>query len=160
MRQIEIQSKDVFCGYAFCKQVADTANPARQSWNNRMSFFIFLLRVRPTKDGRGWPGFYLKSKMLALHKQMNMTDQQRRIAYRCEVEKFCEAVKSLPAQKQMVFLLYFRHGYSMKDLSILCKVHEGTICRRLKRTAKEIEKTLSNIDSGRLPVSTETKPVD
>jgi len=81
--------------------------------------------------------------MLAIHKNLSLQTQQRRIRHRCEIEKFCEAIEELPVEKQILFRLYFRYGYSTGAIAKLCKVHETTIARRLKRIAKEVETVLS-----------------
>jgi len=80
--------------------------------------------------------------MLALRKTMRTADQERKIRYRCEIAKFCNAVEVLPPQKKILFRLYFRYGYSMKNIAVLCKVTEGTISRRLKKIAREVEEVL------------------
>lgn len=79
---------------------------------------------------------------------MSTTDQRRRVGYRCEIEKFCEAVESLPPTKRILFRLYFQYGYPMSDIAKLCNVHEGTVSRKLRKIAQEVEEMLSRVADG------------
>ncbi len=73
---------------------------------------------------------------------MTISDQRRRIERRCEIEKFCEAVESLPPKNRIIFRLYFRDGESLKSIGEVCGVCKGTITRRLQKIGKEIEEML------------------
>ena len=77
--------------------------------------------------------------------QISESDLKRRVNYRCEIEKFCNIVDSLPPVKQIVF----KYGYRLIDIADVCGVCQGTISRRLKKIAKEVGEMLYGASGGR-----------
>lgn len=54
------------------------------------------------------------------------------------LEDLCELAEMLPTDKRLLFLLYYRHGYSTIEISELLDVHNATIGRRLRTITAEL----------------------
>lgn len=62
-----------------------------------------------------------------------------RLKKRTLIEEYCLYAESfLPAHKKLLFLLYYKHGYSVLEISQLMMLHRGTIIRRIRKIADEL----------------------
>lgn len=78
---------------------------------------------------------------------ISLETQKNRIEIRRLIEEKCEAVKKLPAHKKLLFLMYYDHGHSMREIAEVCGIAEETVRRRLTKIANEINKN-ENSDKG------------
>jgi len=67
------------------------------------------------------------------------------------IEEKCERAKKLPPHKKLMFLMYYDHGHSMKEIGKLCGLSEGQVSRRLLKIAEEIS-DIENSEKGELDV--------
>ena len=62
-----------------------------------------------------------------------------RVRKRSLIEDYCLYAECfLPAHKKLLFLMYYRHGYSTLEISQLMMIHQSNICRRLRKIANEL----------------------
>ena len=71
--------------------------------------------------------------------------RSKRLERRNLAEKYCKAAETLTIPKKMLFLLYYRHGYSTVEIGKLLGRHSSSIQRRLHRIEKKIEGVLDLI---------------
>lgn len=76
--------------------------------------------------------------MEAVCSKLNLMGSLRRMEKRDLIERYCNYANLLPIHKKMLFLLYFRDGYSTIQISQLLMKHHVTISRRLKRITQEL----------------------
>lgn len=81
--------------------------------------------------------------MQTVHSNLNLMGSLNRMERRNLIETYCNYATFLPAHKRLLFLLYFRDGYSTIEISQLIMKHHTTVSRRLKRIAKELEDMIS-----------------
>jgi RNA polymerase sigma factor (sigma-70 family) len=65
-------------------------------------------------------------------------NQANRIRIRQLIVEKCELAKKLPMREKMLFLMYYDHGHTLKEIAGLCKMTEGQVSRRLGKIAEKI----------------------
>jgi len=64
--------------------------------------------------------------------------QASRIEIRKIIADKCELAKKLPAHKRVLFLMYYDHGHSLREIAQLLNTSDGTVSRRLTKIMNEI----------------------
>ena len=50
----------------------------------------------------------------------------------------------LPTKEKLIFLLYYKHGYSSKEISELIGCHRNTVLRNLGRIGRKLSSYINN----------------
>jgi len=67
------------------------------------------------------------------------SEQKNRLEKRRLMEKVCEIAESnLAPQKKLLFLLYYRHGYTQKDIAAFLGTRENNVTRRLATIRRQL----------------------
>jgi DNA-directed RNA polymerase specialized sigma24 family protein len=61
-----------------------------------------------------------------------------RLATRKFLEESCDLARLLPSKKKVLFIMHYSGGFSISEIAKLCRVDEGTVCKRLKEITNEI----------------------
>jgi RNA polymerase sigma factor (sigma-70 family) len=69
---------------------------------------------------------------------LNADVQANRIRIRQLIAEKCESAKKLPMREKMLFLMYYDHGHTIKEIADLCNLTEGQVSRRLDKIAEKI----------------------
>lgn len=86
--------------------------------------------------------------LLANRSKLNQFGSLNRLKCRGLIERYCEYAYMLPVHERMMFLLYFRDGYSTTEISQLLMKRPGTIARRLHNIAEKLNKLCQANDEG------------
>jgi DNA-directed RNA polymerase specialized sigma subunit len=74
---------------------------------------------------------------------MKPTSIIERIYKRNLIEKYCfYAEEYLDIEDRLLFLMYFSHGYSGRDIAKLLKISPPTVYRKLDKAIKKLEKNI------------------
>ena len=65
-------------------------------------------------------------------------NQANRIRIRNLIAEKCEFAKRLPPRQKMLFLMYYDHGHTLKEIADLCGIEEGAVSRSLRTVEKKI----------------------
>lgn len=65
-------------------------------------------------------------------------NQANRIRIRNLIAEKCEVAKRLPPRQKMLFLMYYDHGHTLKEIANLCGIEEGSVAKRLRTVEKKI----------------------
>ena len=63
---------------------------------------------------------------------LDANNQANRIRIRNLIVEKCELAKQLPPRQKMIFLMYYDHGHTIKEIADLCGIDEGQVARRLR----------------------------
>jgi RNA polymerase sigma-70 factor (ECF subfamily) len=102
--------------------------------NNSLNFIKVSKREEPLGDGaekiagNSSMGQELPHEML----QMNQTE-----------EKFKKALKALPSEQKVVFILRVYENLSYKEIAQLLEISEGTVMSRLSRARKKLKSSMA-----------------
>lgn len=78
--------------------------------------------------------------------KLNMCGSLGRIDSRNLIERYCNIANLLPAHKRLLFHLYYKHGYSLIEISQLVMLHHTTVSRRLRAICDEMNNMMRNDD--------------
>jgi RNA polymerase sigma factor (sigma-70 family) len=65
-------------------------------------------------------------------------NQANRIRIRNLIAEKCEFAKRLPPRQKLLFLMYYDHGHTLKEIAELCGIDEATVGRSLRMVEKKI----------------------
>lgn len=65
-------------------------------------------------------------------------NQANRIRIRNLIAEKCEFAKRLPPRQKMLFLMYYDHGHTLKEIADLCGIEEGAVSRSLRTIEEKI----------------------
>lgn len=69
---------------------------------------------------------------------LDAKSQENRIRIRQLIVEKCELAKKLPTRQRVMFLMYYDHGHTIKEIADLCGITEGQVTRRLDGIAEKI----------------------
>lgn len=65
-------------------------------------------------------------------------NQANRIRIRNLIAEKCEFAKRLPPRQKILFLMYYDHGHTLKEIAALCGIDEGSVSKRLRTVEKKV----------------------
>ena len=78
------------------------------------------------------------STCLANRSKLNKFGSLNRKQSRNLIELYCEAAYLLPVHERILFLLYYRDGYSTIEISQLMMKSQSAVARRLKKISEKL----------------------
>jgi DNA-directed RNA polymerase specialized sigma subunit len=78
--------------------------------------------------------------MEQIHGNMSLADAKRRISMRSNIEDYADRIKCLTVARQLLFSMYFIHGYSMYQIGALLRISESSVSRRIRTIVRQVQR--------------------
>lgn len=95
---------------------------------------------------------FMGESLIKENEIFNQASENRNYLYDEELirEKLDEAIKNLPVEQRLVFILRYHEKQSYEEISKALKIPPGTVMSRLKRAREKLKSTLLNYLKGGL----------